>query len=207
MKNLTVETWLPVFSGFYGTIWESNDKEGMEMDHINQMRAEGGLAPIGYDDVEWGYDAYHKSIAESVAHQVGTELKVHKWIKELKFQKLHSPREYNFANDSIFVKMTFTLENVHEIAKYLVNNQVEFAQYLKNNYTSHDGFYSGHSNNMDDWILDIRATMSDTHKCGAVLNFMLLNENGEDYESEIYGDTETYIEAKNYDVLVPVKVA
>lgn len=207
MKQIKVETWLPIFSGFYGTIWESDNVEEQEMDNINQMRAEGGLAPIEYDDIEWDYDAYYKSIAESVARQVGTELKIHKWIKELKFQKLHQPRQYNFANDSIFVKMTFTPENIHEISKYLVSNQVEFDQYLKNNYTSYDGFCSSHSNNMDAWMLDILATMSDKHKCGAVLNFMLLNENGEDYESEIYSDTETYIEASNYDKLVPMEVA
>ena len=45
-KKLSFETYLPVFTGFYGTIFEPD--ESSEIEGINELRESKGLKPIDY---------------------------------------------------------------------------------------------------------------------------------------------------------------
>ncbi len=40
-KLQVVDTWLPVFSGFYGTIWEDDGAEEMELGIYERLRGNG----------------------------------------------------------------------------------------------------------------------------------------------------------------------
>lgn len=208
MKTIKVETWLPIFSGFYGTIWESDSSQENEFQYINEKRAEKGLPPLDNDEtIDWNYDGYHKEVAQSVAYYVSEELLELGMIADYSYQKLSSPREYNFANDSIHVKFSLNAKNKVAIATYLVNHSVNFSEYLHDHYTSYDGFISSYSNNPADWTSAPDETLSDKHKLGAVLNFILLNENGNDFEGEVYEDVTGHmggIEALNYKKLLEV---
>jgi hypothetical protein len=205
MKTLIqVDTWLPVFSGFYGTIWEPEADEESEIENINNQRIAKGLRPIVYDEIEWDYADYTYTVSKRITTFIGTYLKSHKFIKHYAFQELKSPREYNFANDSINVSLTI---NSKEIERYLETNKESFCRYVKERYTSRDGFISYHSNDGYEWLEELEECLANSHKAGAILNFVLLNED-KDFEMTAYEYIKcngAYLTAKNYTSLLEVK--
>ncbi len=202
-----VETWCPVFSGFYGTIWETDSDEESEMQYINDMRKQKHLPPVEWDAIEWDYKGYTQDVSKGFTCDIEQNLQKLGLVKNCTFQKLNSPREYNFANDSIHVEMTLTGENVDAINAYLHENKEAFTKYIEDTYTSRDGFCSSYSNDADEWLRDIDDTLRHTHKLGAVLNFILLNED-DDLEMSIYEHLHgngCYLHASNYSKLTEVK--
>jgi hypothetical protein len=202
-----VDTWLPVFSGFYGTIWESDDNEEREIEYINEQRGKKGLDPITWDEVDWNYAQHHLEVSKAVTRYIAADLKALLLISEMTFQELRSPREYNFTNDSINVDVVLTAGNVKKIWAYLIEHKEAFKVYLKDRYTTRSGFFSSYSNDFDAWAspVNMGATLANGHMLGSVLNFILLNENGEDYEQEIYErvfSNGCVLEAKNYRELI-----
>ena len=194
------DTWLPVFSGFYETIWETYDAEEQKIEHINEIRVQNGLGEIGWDDIDWNYSDYALDVARRFTRQIEDKLKTLGMIKACVMQELVSPREYNYRNDSVNVEITLSASNVKMIEKYLDANLAEFQKYLRGNYSSYDGFISSYSNSLGAWIGSLKTTLADSHQLGAVLQFILLNENP-DVEIEIHGEligSECVLGAKNY---------
>jgi len=194
------DTWLPVFSGFYQTIWETDDDEDQEIEHINEIREQNGLGSICWDDIEWNYSEYHLGVSKGFTHYIEGKLKTLGMIEACVMQELVSPREYNYRNDSVNVEIALSASNVKTIEKYLDANLAEFQKYLRGNYSSCDGFISRHSNSSDAWISDLETTLADSHQLGAVLQFILLNENPE-LEIEIHeklSGNGCVLGAKNY---------
>jgi hypothetical protein len=177
-----------------------------EVEYINEERKGKGLLPVEWDAVEWDYSGYTNTVSRMVADDVTEALLALGVIHSGIFQKPRSPREYNFANDSIDVRFTFMAKNIKKIAAYLEEYNEAFSEYLLERYTSRDGFTSFHSASVDAWSGDLLGdTMADGHKAGAVLNFILLNENGPEYEWKIYEHVRgngANITAKNYQALV-----
>ncbi len=205
---LKVDTWLPMFSGFYGTIWETDNDEENEMDNINSIRREKGLPAIEWDAIEWDYEGYTLAVSEGMTDYVGGYLKDAGFIKDYSFQKLVSPREYNFTNDSINVAFTLDAANVKKISRYLSAHSAEFAKYIQERYTSCSGFISSYSNASTEWVANLEQTLSDQHKLGSVLNFIIENEEGEDFEMDAYEDVtgnEVCLTASNYTTLTAAR--
>lgn len=201
MKTIKVDTWLPVFSGFYGTCWESDSMEEMEIQNINDNRKEKNLPSIDYDAIDWDYEGYRQDVCQSVTDAISGDLESLGMVHNTVYQKLNSPREYNFANDSIDVQFILTGKNVANIKKYLKDHKTEFSKYLKERYTSYDGFFSHYSNAIEAWTGDLMGTLTDAHKLGAVLNFILLNEEGPEYQRDVYESVTgngCMLSAKNY---------
>tara|TARA_Y100001937_G_C7014084_1_gene282336 strand:+ start:21 stop:629 length:609 start_codon:yes stop_codon:yes gene_type:complete len=190
-----IETFLPLFPGFYGTIFEPY--EDSEIEHINDLRNDKGLDDIGYDDCEWNYDDYNERVAERCVDFVEWELKE----MELKFtyQGIQSPRFYNYSNDSINVEIE--LKDMDKIIQYLNENEDEFRQHIKERYTSCSGFISHYSNNSDDWIDDLKSEVTLSHKLGAILEFILINEGVTTMNMYEHCIGECYIYATNFDEL------
>lgn len=204
-KASKVETWLPVFSGFYGTIWETDGDEENELYEINQQRKEKGLEAVSWDDVTWSYDEYKDGVTKGITHHVEADLKTLGMVSSLTFQSLRSPREYNFHNDAIDVEIVLTDKNKSIIKAYLKKNLEAFTSYIKDRYTSYDGFFSSYSNDVYSWLGDLDETLTHSHKLGSVLNFVLLNENGEDYEQSIWENLSgngVRLYAENFDALI-----
>jgi hypothetical protein len=204
MKTLlTVDTWLPIFSGFYGTLWDSYNDADREIENINEERKKKNLPPVERDAIEWDYDGYRRAVVKGITEAVGDKLKADGLISDYKLQKLNSPREYNFANDSIYVSFSLNDANKKAIAKYLAENEAAFTKYLKDHYTSYDGFCSSYSNRVSDWLLDVDSVLAHGHQAGAVLNFILLNED-KGLEMEIYENMHgngVFLSAKNWTAL------
>lgn len=204
VKPLQVDTWLPVFSGFYGTIWETDSDEEMELENINEERKKKGLEPIEWDVVEWDYKEYKTGVVEGITSRIDADLRAMGLVFGVRFQELRSPREYNFANDSIDVEILITRANTKKILAYLKEHSAEFSEYLKERYTTRSGFISSYSPDVETWLDG--ETTAHSHKLGSVLQFILENENGERYEEEIYERLHSngvFLTAANYSELVP----
>jgi hypothetical protein len=161
MQNL--KTYLPLFTGFYGSIWDDISFYG-EDEYYNLPNDK-----IFYDFVDW--QKYYKKIAKEMCNEVENLLS--DFVNEIKFESIVSPKYYNFENDSINCEIVFFKE---KIFAYLLDNSEAFESYLKENYTSRDGFISSYSNKTSDW----QDFYNDSHKLGSVLQFICENEGFEE---------------------------
>ena len=196
---MKVETYLPVFSGFYGTIWEAS--EDQEIDYINELREEKGLEPVDFDAIDFDYAGYNLHAAKEVTNAVEDLLK--DYVKSINFQKLVSPREYNFANDSINVEIELTQKNVAKIKAFLKDNKEDFATYLHEHYTSCSGFISSYPNTIEDFCGNLKEALQHRHKLGSILNFIAMHEDGNDTELNLYYRcNDLNLSATNYSELI-----
>ena len=166
-----IGSYLPVFSGFYNTIFQADEELAIE-------------DPYTSDDYDFDYEEYEQEVAKECVKVV------EEWLEnfdiKIKFEELISPREYNFTNDSINVEYTIEKNTVKEILDYLEIEKEAFAKYIKKQYTSRDGFISSHSSDSEEWIKDLKDESSFHHKLGAILEFILEQE-GHD-EEELYSE-------------------
>lgn len=133
-----IETYLPIFTGFYGSQWQELDFYG-EAEHY-------GL-PDKFDfDHFMNYQLYHETLSKYFCDCVESEMS--EWIELIEYQRLNSPKEYNFTNDSIYCIIR---PKKTSIKKYIFDYEQEFRRYLSDNLKSRDGFISDHSYEFADW--------------------------------------------------------
>ena len=203
MKNqnketlLKVATWAPIFPGFYETIFDGADREiesECELSDYEYAEYYSELVAAGvthefFNDHLWectDFDNAFKEASHSICNAV-LKLEHAGIIRGIDFDKLVSPKEYNFQSDSINCEITF---NPKKLKKYLDENIKEFSEYIEGKYTSRDGFSSFYSNDVNDW-LDVNEYGA--HEVGSVLNFVILNEyNGDEREAEMDLFEESY---------------
>lgn len=199
----TFKTFLPVFPGFYNTIFES-DYEDQEVNDINNQRSEKGLKPIAFDDCIFNYAEYEKNVSQECTYFIEYELKKLNVITSMKFEALISPKEYNFYNDSINIEVNLTDENIKVIKKYIFDNLDMYKQYLKDNYTSCSGFISFFPNDLEGWqelTNDFNNFDEKSHLLGSILEFICEINNID--QDEMYDNIETInICVDNYDELI-----
>lgn len=196
----TIATWLPVFSGFYGTIWEPD--ETREIEYINEERENKGLEPLEFDAFEFDYEGYRQHCAKQFTNAMEDHLKG--FVSGIEFERVRSPREYNFHNDAIDVKISLTRENTKKIGEFLKEHEVEFQQYIKETYTSCSGFISFYPNDAKVFVGKLNKALEHEHKLGAILQFIATFEDGNDTELNLYYRcNDLNLEVSNYDELIP----
>lgn len=202
MKNYEVKGWLPIFPGFYGTIFNSDGYEEQELYNLNKERERNGLDPVDLDACEWDYDEYNNRIASDCTDYICSELEKLELISGYELEKLVSPAYYNYSNDSINVMYKLDDNNFKNIHKYLLDNKESFEDYLKGKYTSYDGFLSRYSNDVSDWLTEsFKDDMIDSeHKLSSIFEFICENEDIDQYE--LYDYVETWINCTNWEDLV-----
>ncbi len=169
---MKIQTYLPVFTGFYESLFD------LDTDNFCEEH------DCSYDDLEIDYNAYHLAVSKQLCKVVGDYMS--DFIGTIKFESLKSPKYYNFENDSINVLIGPIKEN---ISNYIYEHKEEFCKYLKENYSSCDGFISHHSNSFDEWeqlTKNFRSFKVHTHYLGSILEFIAQNE--EITEGSIYYD-------------------
>lgn len=179
---MKAQTYLPLFSGFYGSHWDEPDF----YDELDLFKIPSDMT---IDDfVDW--EAYHNHIAKEMCSEVQSLLS--DFVSDIKFEKIVSPKYYNFSNDSINCEIEF---NDKAIEQYIQENFSLFKDYIKLMYTSRDGFISSYTNDATEWLEDWK---EDQHKVGSILEFICTNEQFEEpwdisdshislfYEQEIY---------------------
>lgn len=137
-KTSTFNCYLPVFYGFYGSVWDEPDFEG-EAEHYNLPENFPFYDYVNYSD-------YKQELSKKFVNAVQSELK--EYITEATFNNIDSPKYYNFTNDKIDVTVTI---NKKLIKKFIYNNLEAFEQYLKDHHKSRDGFNSFYSHTFEDW--------------------------------------------------------
>lgn len=190
-KKITTGTWLPVFPGFYETIFDGEMIYENEEDYIRETIKPVELADCMIENMcnsNAGtklWKDYTRSIAEQCVDCIEKELKALRFVEKLEFEEISSPKYYNYINDSINIQVTFSAENVRAIRNFIFENLEAWKTYLKENYTSCDGFISFHKSTPDseEWVVD--SALNDSHNAGAVLEF-LCGENDIDQETLYY---------------------
>lgn len=181
MKTIKSETWLPIFSGYYNTIWSPDETHLLWDSNIN------------FEDIEVDYESYYKYTAIDIVDAVETALSP--FVKSITFQKVTPPKYYNFGNDSIDVQVEYYPE---QLKKYCAEFRAELQVYLEDKYTSRDGFMSAFSNKVEDWegstkfFTDFSSESKGHHTLGAILDFILYNEDIR--EEEIFNSVEPDID-------------
>ena len=168
-NNKEINTYLPVFTGFYEGIYEPD--ETSEIDYINELRNEKNLKNIDYDDCEFDYDNYYLDISSQLCDILEDELS--KFVYKIEFKKIESPKFYNYSNDKIDCIIK---PKKQAILNYIKKHKTEFKKYLKDNYTSYDGFISFYDNNLDSKDWNNHNIINGEHQLGSVLNFICINE-------------------------------
>ena len=161
---MKAKTFLPLFTGFYGSHWDEPCFDGEE-EHYN-LPSDKDF----WEFVDWS--AYHNHIAKGLCAEVHCLLS--EYVKGIEFERISSPKYYNFENDAIHCEIDI---EEFKIQTYLEDNRDAFADYLKERYTSRDGFISFYSNDVNEWI---HAWSSDEHMVGAVLQVICINEGFEE---------------------------
>jgi hypothetical protein len=170
-----MKTYLPLFTGFYNTIWEMDDSY-----LIDEM---------GVDTVDIDYKKYQEDVSKELCRVLPDHCDL---IDSILFESLVSPQFYNFVNDSINCEISLSLSSREGLDDYLSENADAFAQYLKVRYTSRDGFSSSYSNNPKDWS----DWAEDEHKLGAVLDFWFMHEDVDEYD--VYQDVVENLNETDY---------
>jgi|GEM_PF-1163639 len=199
MKSQKIETYLPIFSGFYNTIYEFQEDNIIYC--INQDRKDKGLSQINFDSLKIDYKSYELDTVKRLCDIIGKELE--NFVYSIDFQELLNPKEYNYKNDSVNVAI---LPKIDTIKAFIYANKEAFSNYLKDKYTSYDGFMSHYSNDFETWETDTKKFSDfsiDGHRLGSILEFIAIKSDIREYDIfESLRDTiqeENYIE--NYDIL------
>ena len=187
---MKLNTNLPAFNGYYGSIFEDVDTYG-ELNYINEIRTENGLNELENDDlIEWDYKTYYSELNLQLCNCVEDFLIELDIIKSIEFITLQSPKYYNFMNDLIECKIDVNPKNIR---KYINNNLNEFEKHLIETHKSRDGFSSFYEHDLDFW-LDRMDNFKDLdhNEIHSILNFICENE-GFILENELYNGNFDYI--------------
>jgi hypothetical protein len=189
---LKINTWLPIFSGFYNTIWESDD-DYLCTDIIEQCEekdySKEKIDKI-VDSIWWSnhyrerHNEYCIEITEELTKEIEKILEKMEMIHAINYQTIVSPKQYNFTNDGVNVEVKLKKSHVKNIKKYLKNNFENWKTYLKERYTSYDGFISFHDNYPESSQWEVDNAVQHEHRLGSILNFILLNDHLENGEEE-----------------------
>lgn len=166
-----IESYLPLFDGFYNTLFEYNREE----DDIQYYNDEYGT-DFDYEDFDWNYAERRERISEQICGIVEKLLSDEMLEMTINFQKSVSPKYYNFENDSISCEYVISQRQYDLVIDYLKSNWTNFEAWIKDRYTSRSGFISLHSNNAEVWMNNMKSESHLEHNFGSVLEFILHNE-------------------------------
>jgi hypothetical protein len=171
---MKLNTNLPAFNGYYGSIFEAFDTSG-ELEYINEQRAEKGLSELENDnDFNYDYDAYYSQLNIELTNCAEDFLMDLDMVESIDFIKLHSPKFYNFSNDVIECKIDINVKNVK---KYILDNKENFSEYLENHFKSRDGFCSFYEYKIEFWLEKMKSFKNlDSIEIHALLDFICENE-------------------------------
>ena len=184
MKNLqkqatqvvAIETYLPVFPGFYSTLFElDTDVSNGELDYLKET--------YFFEPSRWNFfiddyidnSAYETKVAKLACEFISEQLA--EYTEKIEFENIQSPREYNFTNDSINCTITPKIETIKQ---YIYANKYAFETYLFENFKSRDGFSSFYAYDFNSWIEytnDFTYYSDKTVYLGSILQFICDNEN------------------------------
>lgn len=173
-----IKTYLPLFSGFYNTLFKP-DTSDFESEN-----------ECSYDDFDFDNSQYEIDVVKECINFVAENCD---FVKVIKFEKIVSPKAYNFSNDSANVLIEL---NRVAFKRYLNDNKVALDEYLKDRYTSCSGFISSYGNSFEEWKEETSNFKDlDNHYLGSLLNFYFLNEGIEEINMYYYVSECIYVDS------------
>lgn len=155
----TIATYLPIFNGFYNTIFEFDESNFCYENDVN------------FDRLTIDYKQYEIDVVKECIEFVKENCIL---IKSIEFENICSPKEYNFRNDSANITIQMDLK---AFKKYLYNNKESLNEYLKERYTSCSGFISHYGNSFKEWEQETENFNNlEGHYLGSLLDFYFLVE-------------------------------
>ena len=196
---MKAKTFLPVFNGFYNTIFEF-DYSGVEY-QIKEDRQEKGLLS-DFDDLKIDNEKYENDIVTSFCHVLKSELS--DYIFDIELENIVNPKAYNFSNDSANVTIKYDAEKIRD---FIYSHKGSFELFLKSRYTSCDGFISHYSNDFETWEKEtnnFNDLSINGHFLGAILEFIARIEkiSEENIAMTVLENIYTSEYVLNYDALV-----
>lgn len=174
-STTNIKTFLPLFSGFYNTIW---DFETTDFENENDCI---------FDELVIDYNKYNNDVVLGICDFVKNNCE---FITTVELEGIKSPKEYNFYNNSANVTIDIDLVG---FKKFIYANVETFETYFKNHYTSYDGFMSRYENTFEGWKVDTNDFLDlDGHFLGALLDCYF--EIKEITELYCYYDVDVYID-------------
>lgn len=162
---MKIETYCPLFPGFYSTIFEPN--EDNEIEYHNQEND----TDLSYDDFEFDYSDYRERVASAfVSSFEGYFSEI--MSADIQYQSISSPQYYNFSNDSLNIEVELDFDKFMQIVN---ENKEELREYIRENYTSYDGFHSFHSNDIEDWCNSEYVLENPSHRVGSLMGGLVLS--------------------------------
>ena len=165
------------FSGFYGSIHDSQLDNALEMMFSNgRGDAYKTLLEKAFDKVEWSY--VHLEYAKEYAQAFAQEFN----LKTLVFEELNSPKYYNYETDRIFCKIELSeiQDMFNKVDKVALNKRI------KERFTSCDGFISHYDNKLADWPIDLAEW--DHNQIGTLLDVYVNQESNREFDSYAEAD-------------------
>lgn len=159
---LKIDSKAPGFPGFYNTIYEYS------IDFISQDLYES----YGYENVEnvfndsylddfIDYRHYEEEVCKDYVDSLNYRLKDYDILNEIEFEfeKVISPKEYNFYNDEIYCQLILKngYSTITRIIQCLELNKADFDNWCKENYSSRSGFISFMPNSAEEFISNLRS--------------------------------------------------
>lgn len=173
---MKVETFLPVFDGFYYSIWSDLIDDGVdfELEVFNDN--------IDDCDVEIDFEGLAKSIYYKIMEYIDDVFPG--LVLHSEFQRLVMPKYYNYSSDNVYIEVELDKDKFMNL---ILDNEDLLRELIKDNYTSHSGFISSYPNDLDDWIEEVKNNGADLdHMVGALLDMIIRHE----YEDYIHHITE-----------------
>lgn len=169
-----IKSYLPIFPGFYST---SFDSDNAEENTIYNLVEEEGL-DITDSDIDFNFKEYKDRIALSCIGSIEDFLKHDAFSIEIKFEKIYSPKEYNFSNDVIYCTYKLDNSNFDDFISYAKDNLREFKSFIIEKYSSRSGFSSFFDTDLKTWFNEYLDEDSDKFERAftGLLEFYLKNE-------------------------------
>jgi len=165
----TIKSYLPIFVGFYGSLFDSDQAEDMVLENED----------LQFDEVEFDYKEYRNRVAEKCVSSVWNFLKNDGFEIDIEFEEVYSPRQYNFTNDVINCTYKITDADFNKLLEYCKTNLSEFKTFLEYKYSSYSGFISFFDTEPKKWFNEYLKEDSDKFERAfeGILEFYLENEN------------------------------
>ena len=156
-----IPTWLPVFPGFYNTIFEAQFDQELEYlkehDELPDSADEGDLL------YGWDNGGYERAVVACICDHMPSCFPPEAGILHCRFEKVVSPKEYNFVNDSANVTFEIDMEKFAPwVRQYLEDHAKEWEYCIRRHYRSRDGFCSFYSDDVDDWNAAVEDMLTGT---------------------------------------------